>query len=168
MAIATVDTLASAPDHWASAIRQRRKALLQRLGMAAASALVFSPLIGWDVSVAWVVGYFIVQALDLWIFAPIISARTERLTGFRSIAGGVFSPDEPDRYADLMDAVCTTDWFMLAADFDAYAAAQRDVDAKFVDTAAWGRSAVLNVANMGWFSSDRTIGEYAKQIWGVM
>ncbi len=89
MAIATVDTLASAPDHWASAIRQRRKALLQRLGMAAASALVFSPLIGWDVSVAWVVGYFIVQALDLWIFAPIISARTERLTGFRSIAGGV-------------------------------------------------------------------------------
>ena len=80
----------------------------------------------------------------------------------------MFSPDDPDRYKGLMDGLYEHDWFMLAADFDAYAAAQRDVDAKFVDTAAWGRSAVLNVANMGWFSSDRTIGEYAKQIWGVM
>jgi len=67
-----------------------------------------------------------------------------------------------------MDGIRDHDWFMLAADFDGYAAAQRIVDARWSDPAAWGRSAVLNVANMGWFSSDRTIGEYARDIWNVM
>jgi len=74
-------------DLWVGAIRQRRKALLQRLGMAAASALVFSPLIGWDVSAGWVLGYFLIQALDLWTFAPIVSGRARKLTGFRALAG---------------------------------------------------------------------------------
>ncbi|KQY86314.1 MULTISPECIES: ATP-binding protein [unclassified Brevundimonas] len=90
MAIAKVDTQASNPapaDDWAMAIRQRRKALLQRLGMSAASALIFSPLLGWPLSVGWVVGYFIIQALDLWIFGPINSGRTNRLQGLRGIAG---------------------------------------------------------------------------------
>jgi signal transduction histidine kinase/AmiR/NasT family two-component response regulator len=89
MAIAKADTPVLAPQEWAGAIRQRRKALLQRLGMAAASALVFSPLIGWDVSVAWVLGYFLVQTLDLWAFAPIVSGRAEKLKGFRAVAGGI-------------------------------------------------------------------------------
>jgi len=79
MAIAKADmpadaTLADSGD-WASAIRQRRKALLQRLGMAAASALIFSPLLGWSLSFAWVIGYFLVQVVDLWIFAPINSGK---------------------------------------------------------------------------------------------
>lgn len=78
-----------ATDLWVGAIRQRRKALLQRLGMAAASALIFSPLIGWDVSVAWVLGYFLIQALDLWTFAPIIGGRAQKLTGFRALAGDI-------------------------------------------------------------------------------
>lgn len=98
----------------------------------------------------------------------VIEGSRELAQAVNAIASGVFSPDDPDRYKGLMDGLYEHDWFMLAADFDAYAAAQREVDAKFGDTAAWGRSAVLNVANMGWFSSDRTIGEYAKQIWGVM
>lgn len=89
MAIAKADTPALAPQDWAGAIRQRRTALLQRLGMAAACALVFSPLIGWDLSVAWVLGYFLVQLLDLWAFAPVIGGRTEKLTGFRAVAGGI-------------------------------------------------------------------------------
>ncbi|HZV84075.1 MAG TPA: ATP-binding protein [Brevundimonas sp.] len=76
-----------AADNWALAIRQRRKALLQRLGMAAASGLVFSPLLGWALSVGWVVGYFIIQGLDLWVFSPINSGRKERLTGLRNAAG---------------------------------------------------------------------------------
>jgi signal transduction histidine kinase len=76
-------------DLWVGAIRQRRKALLQRLGMAAASALVFSPLIGWDVSAGWVLGYFLIQALDLWVFAPIVGGRARKLTGFRALAGDV-------------------------------------------------------------------------------
>ena len=98
----------------------------------------------------------------------VIEGSRELAQAVNAIASGVFSPDDPDRYKGLMEGLYEHDWFMLAADFDAYAAAQRDVDAKFADRAAWGRSAVLNVANMGWFSSDRTIGEYAKQIWGVM
>lgn len=74
---------------WAAAIRQRRKALLQRLGMAATAAMIFSPLLGWPLSVAWVLGYFTIQALDVWVFSPINSGRTERLTGLRHIAGWV-------------------------------------------------------------------------------
>ena len=91
MAIATADMPADAsvadPGDWAGAIRQRRKALLQRLGMAAASALIFSPLLGWSLSLAWVVGYFIVQLLDLWVFAPIVSGKAEQLRGLRRVAG---------------------------------------------------------------------------------
>jgi starch phosphorylase len=98
----------------------------------------------------------------------VIAQSRELAQAVNAIAAGVFSPDDPDRYKGLMDGLYEHDWFMLAADFDAYAAAQRDVDARWRDKTAWGRSAVLNVANMGWFSSDRTIGEYAKQIWGVM
>jgi two-component system, sensor histidine kinase len=83
-----VDPTADNGD-WASAIRQRRKALLQRFGTAAASALIFSPLLGWSLSFIWVVGYFLVQLLDLWIFAPIISGRAERLRGARQAAGWI-------------------------------------------------------------------------------
>jgi signal transduction histidine kinase/AmiR/NasT family two-component response regulator len=93
MAIAAADMPAAAsvadPGDWAGAIRQRRKALLQRLGMASASALIFSPLLGWSLSFAWVIGYFIVQLLDLWVFAPIVSGKAEQLRGVRRVAGWV-------------------------------------------------------------------------------
>ncbi|MCP5396025.1 MAG: glycogen/starch/alpha-glucan phosphorylase [Sphingomonadaceae bacterium] len=84
-----------------------------------------------------------------------------------AIASGVFSPDEPDRYAGLMGGLYDHDWFMVAADFDAYARAQREVDARWLDPAGWRKAAIHNIANVGWFSSDRTIGEYARDIWGV-
>jgi len=89
MANTTAGGNMSAIDPWVGAIRQRRKALLQRLGMAAASALVFSPLIGWDVAVAWVMGYFLIQVLDLWVFSPIIGGRAQKLSGFRALAGDI-------------------------------------------------------------------------------
>ncbi|WP_267397497.1 glycogen/starch/alpha-glucan phosphorylase [Sphingomonas sp. GC_Shp_1] len=98
----------------------------------------------------------------------LIEGSPELAQALSAIASGVFSPDDPDRYKGLMDGLYGSDWFMLAADFDAYAAAQRDVDTRWNDPAAWGRSAILNVANVGWFSSDRTIGEYARDIWNVM
>jgi len=60
------------------------------------------------------------------------------------------------------------DWFMLAADFDSYATAQRAVDTRWNDRDAWVASTVRNVARVGWFSSDRTIREYAREIWTVM
>ena len=80
----------------------------------------------------------------------------------------MFSADDHDRYKSLIAGLHDTDWFMVAGDFDAYAATQRSIDARWRDRAGWTRSAIRNVANVGWFSSDRTIGEYARQIWGVM
>ena len=57
---------------------------------------------------------------------------------------------------------------MVAADFDSYSAAQRSIDQRWTDRKAWNHAAVQNVANVGWFSSDRTIREYAKDIWGLL
>ncbi len=84
-----------------------------------------------------------------------------------AIGSGVFSPDEPDRYRDLVADLTAGDWFMVAADFDAYARAQRMVADRWRDRRAWWRASVLNTAHMGWFSSDRSIREYAADIWGV-
>ncbi|KTT72428.1 maltodextrin phosphorylase [Sphingomonas endophytica] len=97
----------------------------------------------------------------------VIENSAELAQAVNAIASGVFSPDDPNRYRDLMNGLYDHDWFMVAADFDAYSAAQRAVDARWNDRDGWQRSAILNVANMGWFSSDRTIGDYAREIWGV-
>ena len=74
---------------WAPAVRQRRRALLQRLGMGAATAMIFSPLFGGAFSALWVCGYFAIQVVDLLIFAPINSGRVERMGPMRSLAGGL-------------------------------------------------------------------------------
>jgi starch phosphorylase len=98
----------------------------------------------------------------------IIEGNRELHQAVHAIASGVFSPDDPDRYAGLMGGLYDSDWFLLAADFDSYAAAQRSVDRRWEDQKAWRKSAIHNIANVGWFSSDRTIGEYAHDIWGVL
>jgi starch phosphorylase len=84
-----------------------------------------------------------------------------------TIGMGVFSPDERDRYRDLVADLVAGDWFMVTADFDAYAETQRAVADRWRDRHAWWRSSVLNTAHMGWFSSDRSIREYAADIWRV-
>jgi starch phosphorylase len=84
-----------------------------------------------------------------------------------AIGSGLFSPGEPDRFRDLVDVLTYHDYFMVCADFDAYAAAQRRVAERYRDSAAWWRASVLNTANMGWFSSDRAIREYCRDIWKV-
>ena len=84
-----------------------------------------------------------------------------------AIASGVFSPDDPNRYRDLIGGLYDHDWFMVAADFDAYTSAQRAVDDLWSDPSSWWRKAALNTARMGWFSSDRTIRQYAEDIWGI-
>jgi starch phosphorylase len=82
-----------------------------------------------------------------------------------AIGSGLFSPDDPERYKPLLDGIYHGDYFMLAADFGDYLARQRDVGAAFRDKPRWFRSAVLNTANVGWFSSDRAIRSYDREIW---
>ena len=98
----------------------------------------------------------------------VIEGSPELRQAVDAIASGVFSPDDPNRYKGLMAGLYDHDWFMVAADFDAYAAAQRHVDGLWQDAKGWNATAIRNVAKMGWFSSDRTISEYARDIWGVM
>jgi starch phosphorylase len=83
------------------------------------------------------------------------------------ISSGVFSPDDPNRYRDLIGGLYDHDWFMVARDFDAYASAQKQVDGLWQNRRKWYSMAIRNTAHMGWFSSDRTIRQYAEDIWGV-
>ncbi len=85
----------------------------------------------------------------------------------QSIAMGAFSSGEPMRYRELVESLIGHDTFMLCADFDSYCAAQAAVEEAWREPARWWRMAVLNTARVGWFSSDRTIGEYARDIWKV-
>ncbi|MFI0847653.1 glycogen/starch/alpha-glucan phosphorylase [Mesorhizobium sp. IMUNJ 23232] len=97
----------------------------------------------------------------------LIEKSPELSQALAAISSGVFCPEEPDRYRALIDGIFQTDWFMVAADFDAYADMQREVDAVWRNSPDWHRKAIHNVARVGWFSSDRTIRQYAKEIWGV-
>jgi starch phosphorylase len=83
------------------------------------------------------------------------------------LSSGVFSPDDPARYRGLVDSLTHHDYFMLCADFEAYWAAQMRVDEMWRNKQRWWRSSVMNTARMGWFSSDRTISEYAQEIWNA-
>ncbi|MGN6489627.1 MAG: glycogen/starch/alpha-glucan phosphorylase [Devosia sp.] len=84
-----------------------------------------------------------------------------------AISSGVFSPDDPNRYRDLIGGLYDHDWFMVARDFDAYAAAQRHVDDVWINPRKWYSMAIRNTAHVSFFSSDRTIRQYAEEIWGV-
>ncbi len=95
----------------------------------------------------------------------IIEESKELQQALSAIASGVFSPGDTGRFADLVDGLYSHDWFMVAADFDAYAKAQREVDGLWADQPTWYNKTILNTARMGWFSSDRTIRQYAREIW---
>ncbi|MBI5258591.1 MAG: glycogen/starch/alpha-glucan phosphorylase [Burkholderiales bacterium] len=85
-----------------------------------------------------------------------------------AIGSGAFSAEEPARYRALVDSLLWGgDHYLLLADYEAYVAAQNRVDALYREPEAWARKAIANVAGMGPFSSDRTIGEYADRVWKV-
>jgi glycogen phosphorylase len=85
-----------------------------------------------------------------------------------AVGGGTFSREEPGRYRPLVDSLLWGgDPYFLLADFDAYLAAQARVDELYRDPEAWARKSIANVAGMGFFSSDRTIREYADKVWSV-
>ena len=96
-----------------------------------------------------------------------IAASPELAAAIEAIETGVFSPDDADRYAALMNALRHSDYYMVTADFDAYFATQRSVDKLWRSRFDWTRASMLNIARMAWFSSDRAIGEYARDIWKV-
>ncbi|ACS57892.1 MULTISPECIES: glycogen/starch/alpha-glucan phosphorylase [Rhizobium] len=95
----------------------------------------------------------------------IIEGSRELAQALAAIGSGVFSPDDRNRYTSLIDGIYSHDWFMVAADFDAYAQAQREVDQIWTNQSAWYTKTINNTARMGWFSSDRTIRQYADEIW---
>jgi starch phosphorylase len=84
-----------------------------------------------------------------------------------AVAEGRFAPDEPHRYWGLVDSLLDVDHYFVLADFADYRRAQRQVDAAYADPQRWATMAIHNVAAMGQFSSDRTVREYARNIWGI-
>ncbi len=83
------------------------------------------------------------------------------------IANGFFSEEDPGLFRPLTDSLLDHDTYMLFADFDSYVECQQRVSEAFLDRASWHKKAVHNIAHVGRFSSDRTIREYATEIWGA-
>ena len=89
------------------------------------------------------------------------------------LVDGTYSPEDPDLFRPLYDSLLNrrgtdrADRYFILADFESYAAAQREVEKAYNDSKRWARMAMLNVANVGKFSSDRTIEQYAQEIWGL-
>jgi starch phosphorylase len=104
------------------------------------------------------------QGLD----ATDVIRKSPRLArAINAIGAGEFSPGEPGRFEAIAHALRYLDHYMVSADFDSYFEAQRGIDARWQVMPAWTRASILNVARMAWFSSDRTIREYAEDIWHV-
>jgi starch phosphorylase len=83
------------------------------------------------------------------------------------ISSGMFSPADQGLFHPLVDQLLNSDYYLLLADFDAYLDAQAEVDRLYMNPEQWARKSILNTAGMGKFSSDRTIAEYADDIWGI-
>ncbi len=96
-----------------------------------------------------------------------IAASPQLAGAIHALESGLFSGGDGTRFAPLANALRHRDYYMVSADFDAYYGTQRRIERLWQSASAWARMSILNVANMAWFSSDRTIGEYAHDIWNV-
>jgi starch phosphorylase len=84
------------------------------------------------------------------------------------IAGEYFCTGKPGLFKPIVDSLLDGgDPYMVLADFESYIDCQRQAALAYLDPENWSRKCILNVARMGKFSSDRTISEYAREIWGV-
>ncbi|XP_032883226.1 glycogen phosphorylase, liver form [Amblyraja radiata] len=83
------------------------------------------------------------------------------------IAGGYFSPDRQDLFGDILSMLFHHDRFKVFADFESYMESQEKVNQLYQNPREWAKVAIKNIASSGKFSSDRTITEYAREIWGV-
>ncbi|KAM7542914.1 hypothetical protein Aperf_G00000018381 [Anoplocephala perfoliata] len=96
-----------------------------------------------------------------------INASPELKQVLEQINNGFFSPEQPDLFRDIYKTMMYGDRFMLCADFADYMRAQAEVDKVYEDEMRWAKMVLANIAGAWKFSSDRTIREYAKDIWGV-
>jgi starch phosphorylase len=96
-----------------------------------------------------------------------IASSPKLAEAIEAIETGTFSPDDVDRFTALMSALRQSDYYMVAADFDAYCTTQRSIENLWLSNSDWTRASMLNIARMAFFSSDRTVGEYAQDIWKV-
>ncbi|MGC2586981.1 MAG: glycogen/starch/alpha-glucan family phosphorylase, partial [Pseudolabrys sp.] len=96
-----------------------------------------------------------------------VGASSRLVAVVDALANGTFSREEPDRFLPIVHSLLDYDRFMVAADFDCYWQAQRQVDALWRSPREWWRTSILNTARMSWFSSDRAIRDYGREIWHV-
>jgi starch phosphorylase len=95
-------------------------------------------------------------------------ADPELRQALEMIATGYFTPDDPHLLRDVYNSLTAGgDPFMVLADYPSYLACQEQVDRLYLEPDQWARRAILNVAGMGPFSSDRTALEYAREVWKV-
>jgi starch phosphorylase len=144
--------------------------------LALNGALTIGTLDGANIEIRELVGHD-----NMFIFGLTAEGvRTERANGYNpraqvaaapalagvleAIGGGQFSPDDAGRFRPLVDRLLDEDYFMVLADFMAYGEAQQRVDAAYLEPLTWWRQALRNTAKVGWFSSDRTIRDYAGEI----
>ncbi|KQP15772.1 glycogen/starch/alpha-glucan phosphorylase [Methylobacterium sp. Leaf93] len=99
--------------------------------------------------------------------ARAIAASPRLSAALDFIEAGGFSPEERGRFQPIVDDLRHNDRYLLTVDFDDYWRVQREIDAAWVDKASWWKKAILNTARMAWFSSDRSMREYADDIWRV-
>lgn len=97
----------------------------------------------------------------------VVGANPHLKRALDMIGGGAFSPDDPGRFRPIVDALLHGDHFLVTADFEDYRNTHAAAVSLYRDPAEWMAKAVLNTAAMGWFSSDRTILDYAREIWNV-
>jgi starch phosphorylase len=83
------------------------------------------------------------------------------------ISCGFFSTENPGLFQPIIDSLMNVDQYMHMADFDSYRKAHMDIATTYSDKAKWAKMSVINVARVGMFSSDRTIKQYAEEIWGL-
>jgi starch phosphorylase len=82
-----------------------------------------------------------------------------------ALASDLFCPREPGLFRSMVDNLLDRDEYFVAADFASYVSTQQLISGEYVQPALWTRKAILNVARIGRFSSDRTVAEYAREIW---
>ncbi|MBT8424926.1 MAG: glycogen/starch/alpha-glucan phosphorylase [Silicimonas sp.] len=99
--------------------------------------------------------------------AEAISADPRLARAIDALRNGTFADGDHDRFAGIADNLSMSDYFLVCSDFSDYWRASREADAAYRDQGRWQRMAALNTARSGWFSSDRTIRGYARDIWQV-